>query len=516
MKIWLPSLAAMQKRLIHNVQDRDFVPAFPKEAHFLNYRKIAGMILGAVFSAGICGAQVGTLYGAPMNSFQGSAGVATAYNQRTIIQGTENEDVKITEEKSESAMPSGIAGIASSGLPQPSLLKQDIVQKGVQEEARQESLQGTDFRQHEADNLSSKACVAAGSAGEIQNVVPPSMEAGVSTQMDQSNFSITHEESLEEEKASLNEELADGITAAFKTAPEEIAQAASSTLWAGTPLEGYVNIGIVTAKGMVDIHESPNAESSLTGKIRPDAAFEVLGYEGDKGEWIHITSGDVEGYLPAEAVCTGDKAANLALDLGQELALVTADSLYVRAEPDEASEEFTSIQKGEYLTVLDELDGWVKVEIDDEPGYVKAEYVDVSCKLDTALTMTEVNYGEGVSEERVAICDFAKRYVGNPYVWGGVSLTNGADCSGFVLSVFHHFGISLPHSSKAQANCGTNISVSELLPGDLVFYGNSGIGHVAIYIGNGQIVHASNSRTGIIISSVNYRTPVRATRLVYS
>ena len=231
----------------------------------------------------------------------------------------------------------------------------------------------------------------------------------------------------------------------------------------------------------------------------------MLGYEGENGEWIHIASGDVEGYLPADAACTGDEAAELAFDLGQELALVIADSLHVRIEPDEASEEFTSVQQGEYLTVLEELDGWVKVEIDDEPGYVKAEYVNISCELDTALTMTEVTYGEGVSEERAAICDFARQYVGNPYVWGGVSLTNGADCSGFVLSVFDHFGISLPHSSRAQAGCGTNISVSELLPGDLVFYGSSGIGHVAIYIGNGQIVHASNSRTGIIISNINYR-----------
>ena len=98
---------------------------------------------------------------------------------------------------------------------------------------------------------------------------------------------------------------------------------------------------------------------------------------------------------------------------------------------------------------------------------------------------------------------------------GGTSLTKGADCSGFVLSVFRNYGISLPHSSRAQANCGTKISLSELKPGDLVFYGNrSGINHVAIYVGGGQVVHASNPRVGITISGVSYRSPVKAVRVI--
>ena len=114
-----------------------------------------------------------------------------------------------------------------------------------------------------------------------------------------------------------------------------------------------------------------------------------------------------------------------------------------------------------------------------------------------------------------AIVDYACQFIGNPYVWGGTSLTNGADCSGFVLSVFRNYGISLPHSSRAQANCGTKISLSELKPGDLVFYGNrSGINHVAIYVGGGQVVHASNPRVGITISGVSYRSPVKAVRVI--
>ena len=123
--------------------------------------------------------------------------------------------------------------------------------------------------------------------------------------------------------------------------------------------------------------------------------------------------------------------------------------------------------------------------------------------------MTELKYGAGVSDARVSLVAYACQFVGNPYVWGGTSLTNGADCSGFTLSIFAKYGIYLPHSSRAQPNCGTIISASEAQPGDLFFYGSgNSISHVAIYIGNGQIVHASNETTGIIISNAFYRTPI--------
>ncbi len=129
--------------------------------------------------------------------------------------------------------------------------------------------------------------------------------------------------------------------------------------------------------------------------------------------------------------------------------------------------------------------------------------------------MTELLYGQGVSDVRVDLCQYAKQFLGNPYVWGGVSLTKGADCSGFVLSVFAKYGVNLPHSSRAQANSGTSISSSELAPGDLVFYAKGGtINHVAIYIGGGQVIHASNPKTGIKISAYNYRTPAKMVRIL--
>ncbi|MDE6980450.1 MAG: C40 family peptidase, partial [Lachnospiraceae bacterium] len=109
----------------------------------------------------------------------------------------------------------------------------------------------------------------------------------------------------------------------------------------------------------------------------------------------------------------------------------------------------------------------------------------------------------------------ALQFVGNPYVYGGTSLTNGADCSGFTLSIFAKYGIYLPHSSAAQAGYGRRINASEAQPGDLFFYGSgSRISHVAIYIGNGQIVHASSRRTGIKISNAYYRSPICVVRLL--
>lgn len=111
------------------------------------------------------------------------------------------------------------------------------------------------------------------------------------------------------------------------------------------------------------------------------------------------------------------------------------------------------------------------------------------------------------------IAAYATQFVGNPYVYGGASLTGGADCSGFTMAVFSHFGISLPHNAAAQSGCGTQVSLSDIQPGDLLFYDNGGgIGHVTIYIGNGQVCHASNERTGITISSISYRNPVCAVR----
>ena len=276
---------------------------------------------------------------------------------------------------------------------------------------------------------------------------------------------------------------------------------------------GYTNLGIaVVDSGNLNVRQAPGTDADLVGKMPNHAACEVLGVDG---EWTQIQSGEVTGYVKSEYLVTGEEAAALAEEVKETVAKVTTTTLYVREEPNTDCSIVTSMPMGEELEVIEQLDGWVRVAIDSDEGYVSADYVEVNTELPTAMTMTEVRYGQGVSDVRVDLVSYACQFVGNPYVWGGTSLTRGADCSGFVLSVFANYGVSLPHSSVAQSNSGTKISASEAQPGDLFFYGNgSRINHVAIYIGNGQVVHASSPRTGIKISGAYYRNPVKVVRIL--
>lgn len=288
----------------------------------------------------------------------------------------------------------------------------------------------------------------------------------------------------------------------------EMAERARGAMW------GYTNIGIANVEsGNLNVRETPSTEGKLVGKLPKNAACEVLDSDG---EWAHIKSGEVEGYVSMEFLLTGPDAKLKAKDLVRRVAVANTDGLNIREQANTDSAVVAQILKGEELEYVDTIGDWIKVSIDGEEAYVSSEYVEIKDILDTAITMTELLYGEGVSDVRVDLVEYAKQFVGNPYVWGGTSLTKGADCSGFVLSVFKKYGISLSHSSRAQANEGTKISTSELKPGDLVFYGNSkgSINHVAIYIGGGQVVHASSPKTGIKISKYNYRTPVKAVRVI--
>ena len=220
--------------------------------------------------------------------------------------------------------------------------------------------------------------------------------------------------------------------------------------------------------------------------------------------------------MKEEYLLTGFDAKKRGQELASAIAVSTADGLNIREEPNTDAEVVTQVASGEILDIVEiQEDGWIRVYLDDEEVYVSADYVEVKSDLNTAITMTELMYGQGVSDVRVDLCQYAKQFLGNPYVWGGTSLTKGADCSGFVLSVFGKYGVSLPHSSRAQSGMGTSISASELQPGDLVFYAKGGtVNHVAIYIGGGQVIHASSPKTGIKISAYNYRTPHKMVRIL--
>ena len=256
--------------------------------------------------------------------------------------------------------------------------------------------------------------------------------------------------SVKADAAMLSEVVNAGVATTMEHTDDEIVLASAV---APSVVEGYTVLGVVEAEsGYINIREEANTESKVVGKIAKNAICEVVSSEG---EWFEIKSGEIEGFISGEYLLTG-VAAN---------------------------------EKAEKLM---------------------AEGVE----FETALTMMEYRYGKGVTDVQMEICEYALQFVGNAYRWGGTSLTKGADCSGFTLAVYAKYGVSLPHSSKAQANCGTRIDVSEVQPGDLVFYGGSNIHHVAMYIGNGQVVHAWNSRAGITTTSMYYNTPTRAVRLL--
>ena len=193
------------------------------------------------------------------------------------------------------------------------------------------------------------------------------------------------------------------------------------------------------------------------------------------------------------------QAKDEALKVAELMAIVNTDMLNARSEPSTDSKIWTQISNNEKYPVLKQIDGWVEIELEeDSNAYVASDYVDVRYALPEAIKFSPLEEkANAAASLRTQIVNYALQFLGNPYVWGGTSLTKGADCSGFTLSVFGHMG-------KA-------VKSSEMRPGDLVFYANSKgtINHVGIYIGNGQIVNAASRRSGIKISTWNYRTPVR-------
>lgn len=296
--------------------------------------------------------------------------------------------------------------------------------------------------------------------------------------------------------------------------PEEKEEPETKTPAEDEKFCGYTNIGLANVDNYLNIRKGPGEDCELVGKMPAGAGCEVYGKEDG---WYHIRSGKVEGYVIADYLLTGDAAKEKAPKYAKDVATVNTTTLFVREEPNTDCAVLTMVPIEEELTVLETIDGgkWYKIELDDEEGYVSGEFVVISQKLPKAMTISEIKYGQGVSDVRVSLVQYALQFVGNPYVWGGTSLTRGVDCSGFSMQVYAKYGVYLPHSSRAQANCGRRINASEAQPGDLFFYGNGGgVNHVAIYIGGGQVVHASNHRDGIKISNAYYRTPLRVVSLL--
>ena len=274
---------------------------------------------------------------------------------------------------------------------------------------------------------------------------------------------------------------------------------------------GYTNLGMsVISSGNLNIRQEASTDSEVVGILTNHNACELL---EDAGDWYKVTSGKVTGYVSKQYLVTGDEAESIAEQEIKTVATVNTETLNVRAEKSTEAAVLSQVGNSEAFTVNSVADGWVEISVDDSVGYISQDYVTLAQALPTAKTIEQVKYGDGVSDVRASVVSYALQFVGNRYVWGGTSLENGVDCSGFTMRILGKYGISLPHSSKAQPSCGTKISASDAKPGDLFFYGSgSSISHVAIYIGNGQIVHASNKRDGIKVSNAFYRSPICVAR----
>ena len=309
----------------------------------------------------------------------------------------------------------------------------------------------------------------------------------------------------------------------------------------------FSNLVIAKVNNYVNVRSDASEESEVVGKLYDKSVGTFI---SEKNGWYEINSGNVTGYVKAEFCVTGKDAIELAKQVGTRIATVTTTTLKVREEASAESTVLGLVPIEEELSVVEEEEGWIKVDIEEGYGWVSTDFVSMRTDFVKAESKEEEearlakeeeerrkaqaaasansekpksndnkNYNSassyipagGGSASGNAVAEFALQFKGNPYVWGGTSLTNGADCSGFVMSVYKNFGVNLPHSSAADRSVGAAVNgLENAQPGDIICYS----GHVGIYAGNGQIVHASTSKTGIIVSSATYRSILSIRRIL--
>lgn len=325
--------------------------------------------------------------------------------------------------------------------------------------------------------------------------------AGVASEIDRADGVLNRD---------ISELIAISNNVTVATAVAEIPEETAKTIQELLP--NYSNIGVANVDNYLNIRQEASEDGSLCGKLPKNAGCEIL---EDSNGWFKIKSGGVTGYVKSEYLLTGDDAWNKADEVKTMTATVDTETLYVREAMNTDCKIVALVSGEEELEVLEQNDNWAKVQVDSDQGYVSLDYVRLGYELPKAESVTELKASNAVSSTRVSIVEYAKQFLGNPYVWGGTSLTKGADCSGFTMSIYAHYGVSLPHSSAAQSQMGTKVSSSEVRPGDLLFYGSGKhVNHVAMYIGGGKVIHASTEKTGIKISNAFYRTPITIRRFL--
>ncbi len=232
----------------------------------------------------------------------------------------------------------------------------------------------------------------------------------------------------------------------------------------------YLDMAFANVQTFLYIRSEPTTESEWLGKLYPDNAAKII---GPVGEWTKIQSGTVTGYVYSDYIIIGKNADQKAREMVSQTEGQQEEEAFVYAESKE-----------------------------EEAARLQAEAEEAARKA--------AEEAAAKAQTGQAIVDYACQFIGNPYVWGGTSLTEGADCSGFVQSVFAHFGISLPRTTWDMENVGTPVSYDQAVAGDLILYD----GHVGIYMGNGEIVNAINSQRGIGILPATYTNILTVRRLI--